>query len=68
MWYLAIDDNSKRYFIKPTQNSKLYITRENSTKIDIINVDKFNDKYRMVGEAFEGENRQLELLLEDTVF
>lgn len=68
-WYLVIDKDSNRYFIKVKQGQIFYIVREDSTVVKTKKtMDLIKEGYAIVGEAFECESKRLERLLEDTVF
>lgn len=64
MWYLIVNDNSERYFIKEKIESVVYFSKENSNNIEEKTLKELQDNhFRIVGEAYSSEIEKLEELL-----
>ena len=64
MWYLIINENSERYFIKKRTKDTVCFIKENSNIIEEKFVEDLSrENFKIVGEAFENEFEKLENLM-----
>jgi hypothetical protein len=64
MWYLVVNDNSERFFIKKKDDNIVYFTKENSNILQEKELRELRDNnFKVVGEAFTYEIKKLDKLL-----